>query len=74
MPGLCRASTSFFVANGQVKTWMAGTSPAMTVIEKRLLTSAVTVAISTPPGTSGLLAFERGFANDGIDQIERRAR
>jgi antitoxin CptB len=37
----------------------------MTVIEKRLLTSAVALAISTSPGTSGLLAFERDFAMTG---------
>jgi len=28
-PALCRASTSYFCARG-LKTWMAGTSPAMT--------------------------------------------
>jgi hypothetical protein len=38
------------------------------------LTSVIYVAISASPGTSGHLAFERDFADDGIDQIERRAR
>jgi hypothetical protein len=30
-PALCRASTSFFAFQDVDETWMAGTSPAMTV-------------------------------------------
>ena len=41
--------------------WIAGSSPAMTSTvdnrEHKGLTLAIPVAISTPPGTSGLLAF-----------------
>ena len=36
------------------------------------LTIATAIAISTPPGTSGLLAFGREKTDDGIDTIERR--
>jgi hypothetical protein len=37
-----------------------------------VLTFTIANVISTPPGTSGLLAFGQGLANDGIDTIERR--
>ena len=35
------------------------------------LTLAIPTAISTPPGTSGLLAFEMEWDNDGYDTIKR---
>src|SRR6185369_11086675 len=35
------------------------------------LTFPATTAISTPPGTSGLLAFEMEWDNDGYDTIKR---
>jgi hypothetical protein len=38
------------------------------------LTFTDPVVISTPPGTSGHLAFELEWRNDGIDTIERRPR
>jgi hypothetical protein len=37
------------------------------------LTIMIAVVISTPPGTSGLLAFGLEKTDDGIDTIERRA-
>jgi hypothetical protein len=36
------------------------------------LTFFIANAISTPPGTSGLLAFGLESKDDGIDTIERR--
>jgi hypothetical protein len=41
-------------------------------LEHKRLTLAIPAAISTPPGTSGLLAFEWKWDNDGYDTIERR--
>jgi hypothetical protein len=38
------------------------------------LTLAAAIVISTPPGTSGLLAFGLENTDDGIDTIERRPR
>jgi hypothetical protein len=64
MPGFMPGIHVFFSIAHEVKSWMAGISPAMTHLRKdhlrprQGLTSAVPVAISTPPGTSGLLAFE----------------
>src|SRR5260370_28288810 len=40
----------------------------------QVLTFAIPIAISMPPGTSGLLAFGLESQNDGIDTIERRPR
>jgi hypothetical protein len=38
----------------------------------RVLTFTLTIAISTPPGTSGLLALDlESKKDDGIDTIER---
>jgi hypothetical protein len=58
MPGFTPGIHVFFEA----KMWMAGTSPAMTVVSdlepSQGLTSTVLIAISTPPGMSGLSAFE----------------
>jgi hypothetical protein len=38
------------------------------------LTFVITNVISSPPGTSGLLAFALDWKNDGIGTIERRPR
>jgi hypothetical protein len=51
------------------------TAVALLIIHRtELLTFADPNAISTPPGTSGLSAFELEWRNDGIDTIERRPR
>jgi len=42
--------------------------------QEMLLTTVLPIAISTPPGTSGLLALGWILENDGIDTIERRPR
>jgi hypothetical protein len=73
MPGLVPGIHFFFCGqdvDGRVKL---GHDEAVDNWEQKGLTSVISIAISTPPGTSGLLAFAWGFANDGIDQIERRA-
>jgi hypothetical protein len=55
-PGIHPSSHKFFRGR-----WIAGSSPAMTIRriihETQVLTFSITVVISTPPGTSGLLAF-----------------
>src|SRR6185312_2474810 len=90
MPGFRPAIHVFFSANPSVKTWMAGTSQAMTFFSclislvghlrrEQLLTFSDTNAISTPPGTSGLLAFGMESqmtgstrSSDGLDERRRR--
>src|ERR1700761_1303454 len=58
--------------------WIAGSSPAMTrqVIRvfSRGRTSGRSIAISSAPGTSGLLALIGIAGNDWIDEVERRPR
>jgi hypothetical protein len=57
MPGFMPGIHVFFSINGA---------------RNRVLTFTLTIAISTPPGTSGLLAFGWIRENDGIDTTERR--
>src|SRR5258706_13857084 len=61
-------------AGSQSRVWE--TAPPRQSINHgiQVLTFAIPIAISTPPGTSGLLAFGLESQNDGIDTIERRPR
>jgi hypothetical protein len=74
MPGFMPGIHVFFCGRFKSKSGMAGPSPAMTVRDNEGLTSTAIIAISTPPGTSGLLAFGMENTDDGIDTIERRPR
>src|SRR5258707_14746854 len=61
-------------ARSQSRVWEMA-PPRHSIIQGiQLLTFVIPIAISTPPGTSGLLAFALESQNDGIDTIERRPR
>src|SRR5260370_42585173 len=59
-------------ARSQSRVWETA-PPRQSIIHGiQVLTFVIPIAISTPPGTSGLLAFGLESQTDGIDTMERR--
>src|SRR5437588_15676 len=71
-PALCRASTSFLRLG--LKTWMAGTSPAMTKVKVKVL---VLIANAPPPHLSERehpFPFSSSLSSRGMERREAPGR